>query len=254
MITTATTERTWPFHASFSTEEYHEEAEHDSNSTLSLFRNSPKAYHRQRVAKIVAPKPSSDVQRLGNVLPTGILEPHRFDELIVAIPRDVLTSDGRRAGNAWKAFLAENPGRFPVKMSEADIIHWQIDAVWDEPAAAELLSKATAFEQSIFWRHDDGHLLKARFDAALELDAISIDLKRSESPNPKKFGKAIMDYGYHCQAALYADGFEALYGTRPASYFIVVGSQEPYEAFVYELEKSANQALAAGGIRKGTQD
>jgi hypothetical protein len=115
-------------------------------------------------------------------------------------------------------------GRIPVLQKQWDEIRAMRDAVWANPDAALLLAGGKA-EQSIFWTHESGALLRCRPDYYVPdspIGPICIDLKTSVSADPRKFDSSASDYGYFQQQAWYEDGIEALTGTRPTFVFIVV--------------------------------
>lgn len=119
---------------------------------------------------------------------------------------------------------ARAAGKIPVLPEKWDEIRAMRDAVWANEDAALLLSGGKA-EQSIFWEHESGALLRCRPDYYVPdspIGPICIDLKTSVSADPRRFDSSASDYGYFGQQAWYEDGIEALAGTRPTFVFIVV--------------------------------
>lgn len=137
----------------------------------------------------------------------------------------VLDFDSWRTKAAKEAAAeARAAGKIPVLPEKWNEILAMRDAVWANPDAALLLAGGKA-EQSIFWNHESGALLRCRPDYYVPdspIGPICIDLKTSVSADPRKFESSASDYGYFHQQAWYEDGIEALTGTRPTFAFIVV--------------------------------
>lgn len=217
--------------------DYHAEREHDSNSTLRIFDRSPAEYYHRRITGRITSE-TSDPQRLGALAHILILEPKRIDELVAVAPSEVLATNGARTGNAWKEWSGAQGRKLLVKQDEFDLAQWQADSVREHPACGELLKRATIFEQSIFWTSEAGDKLKVRIDLGSELDAEIGDLK-STKQDAGNFWKAVKEYSYLGQAALYCDGYESFYGVRPAFSFLLVGSEPPFDCCVRTLPAEA---------------
>lgn len=237
MITADTTRAR---HVPLSNEEYHAEQEHDSNSWLRIFDNSPAEYYERRVTGRIQPEPATEPQRLGTAIHSCLLEPDKAAEFIICIPEDVLSKSGSRAGAAWTEWLATVDGKLPIKRDEYNQLMWQLESVWSNTAAAEAIRSATALEHSILWTSDEGYRLRVRLDAANGLDAIVTDIKRSRK-REANFWQAVREYKYHRQAALYCDGFEALYGIRPTFQFLIINDEPPFDCCVRTLPAAAIQ-------------
>jgi len=133
-------------------------------------------------------------------------------------------ADWRTKAAKEAAAAARAAGKIPVLPKQWDEIRAMRDAVWANEDAALLLSGGKA-EQSVFWQHETGAMLRCRPDYYVPyspIGPICIDLKTSVSADPRKFDSSASDYGYFQQQAWYEDGIEALTGTRPTFAFIVV--------------------------------
>jgi hypothetical protein len=102
-------------------------------------------------------------------------------------------------------------------------------------------------EHAIRFAHESGIRLKASFDRLLDDGAI-VDLKTARDPSRLGFRRALAEYGYHRQAAIYCQGRDQYVGPRdwPSHYFVVVGNEPPHECAVYivgqrSLEHGAQQ-------------
>jgi exodeoxyribonuclease VIII len=107
------------------------------------------------------------------------------------------------------------------------------DAVMANKDAAELLTGHEA-ETSLRWDADDVPV-KARLDAWHRDAQKIVDLKTTRDASPRGFGRAAAEYGYHAQAAHYADGVRALTGQGHEYYIVCVEKTEPYLTAVYEV-------------------
>lgn len=221
-------------HRPLSHAEYHSELEHDSNTSLRLFEESPARYYHTRITKRIPPKVETDAMRLGTATHIAILEPERIHESIEIIPPEVLSASGEKRGKAWDKFQADFAGKVLVKQSEFDGLKWQVENAWTNPAVRAALERVTVREHSLFWTTKQDYKLKCRMDAAQELDGEIIDLKRTERSEPD-FWRAVKDFAYHRQAALYCHGFKSYYGVRPRFHFLIVQSKPPYECCIRTL-------------------
>lgn len=222
-------ERVAARHVPTTADEYHAESEHDSSSTLRVFEDSPAEYYHRRVTGRIKRKPTTDDQRAGTAVHSGLLEPETLWRSVLPIPVEVLSKSGAKAGGKWEEWRDAHPGTIHVKQEEFDLMRWQVGAVWENPRCADVLRAATAKEHNIFW---EGEIpLKCRLDAVAELDAVVTDLK-STRLSEDHFWRSVRDYRYHRQAATYCTGFEALYGAWPAFQFLLVRDEPPFDCCV----------------------
>lgn len=67
-----------------------------------------------------------------------------------------------------------------------------------------------------------------------------VDLKTTVSADPDRFGRSVVDYGYHMQAAWYMDLVEALGLARaPQFVFVLVEKTAPFLTSIVELDDDA---------------
>lgn len=115
------------------------------------------------------------------------------------------------------------------------------DSVAAHPLARIALEGGKA-EQSLFWRHDSGTILRARpdkLDLESKVGPLICDLKSTVNADPRRFGKTAYDLGYHQQDPHYRDGVQAVTGTAPSFLFILVEKAPPYLVSVVELDDEA---------------
>jgi hypothetical protein len=218
-------------HRPMTLEAYHADLTHDSNSSLRLFERSRAAYYGQRIKQNIPRPDGSSAQRLGTNAHAAILQTEHFYEHLSIVPPEVLGANGAKNTKAYKEWVAERTGKYILTQAEADEIEQLVHAIDANAACRDLLRRATTFEHPVFYSTEDGHLLKACFDFAAELEAIVGDVKTSRH-GPKEFWKSVRDHGYACQADIYCRAYEAMYGIRPQFKFLVVykcdGAFEPY--------------------------
>lgn len=199
-------------------EEYHAEREHDSNTTLRLFEKSPLEYYHVRISG-ERTLDTTQSMALGTLSHICIIEPEKIHELVRVTPTEVLGKNGAKSTNAYKAWEAENAGYTRCLQSELDDALWQARNVHQNPEVVRLLKRVTLREQSIFWS-DGEHRTKCRLDFGCEFDAEIVDVKRTTSI--EGFWKKVKEFGYHKQAALYCDGYCAKFGEMPRYRFLLV--------------------------------
>lgn len=229
-------------HRALSHAEYHLEMEHDSNTSLRLFEESPARYYHTRITKRIPPKVETDAMRLGTATHIAILEPERIGELLAVIPDDVLSKSGSRVGKAWDEWTAENAHLCQVKASEFTALQWVSESVLGNRTVRQHLERCALKEYSIFWASDDGWQTKCKLDGGNPLDLELLDVKRTSRPE-SEFWRNIQGMRYHCQGALYSDGFRAHFGSEPQYYFLIIDNEPPYECRIRRLPP---EALAIG--------
>jgi hypothetical protein len=183
-------------------------------------------------------------QKLGTPIHCAWLEPDRWATEYVVAPR---RADGNKLDRrykedkaAWAAFAAANKGKEVLEADEYDLACRIGDALRAHPDVAELMASKRHVERSHFWSDaETGIQCKCRPD--VECDVALVDLKSTSDAGPSQFARSVANYGYHLQAAHYlwgVTGGHPLDTTRPF-YFIAIEKTPPYEAAVYELDRSA---------------
>lgn len=182
--------------------------------------------------------------------------------LVVAIPGEMLASNGAASTAAAKQFIAEAraAGHVPVKQAELDAVNLMAEAVLANPDARKLLEQDGHPEASVFATDPTlGVAVRCRFDW---LAAIGVDLKTSAKKATRaQFERTVMDYGYHIQQAHYEKTYEFAGGSLDGFTFVVVEKEPPHLVGVFVLDadyramghaKAAEaRALFADGIETG---
>ncbi|MEV0660164.1 PD-(D/E)XK nuclease-like domain-containing protein [Actinomadura luteofluorescens] len=151
---------------------------------------------------------------------------------------------------------ARAAGKYPLLPDELETVREMAAALKAHPLAAKLLEHGRA-ERSLFWADPEtGVRRRARLDWHRERRGgrvIVPDYKTAVSAEPRAFGRAVREHGYHVQAPWYLDGLQALdlAGPDAAFVFIVQEKTAPYVVTVAELDADAlalGQALVRRSI------
>lgn len=202
-----------------------------SNSALKLLRKSP--------AHLAAGRDPDEQQkpslRRGSLLHTLTLEPHLMASRYRVKPDGM--SFSTKEGKAWRE---ETPaGVEIVTQAETRAANRQARHLRAVPEIGALLGEGQA-EVSFFWVDEQtGLRCKGRADWVHRTEAgvILLDLKTAEDASPDIFPKACARYGYHMQAAWYADGWTAATGDPVLGFvFGAVESGWPHVAAAYMLD------------------
>jgi hypothetical protein len=137
--------------------------------------------------------------------------------------------------------LAYDEGTIPLLPKEKEQIDAMADAIRRHKDAGPLLAPGVGVaERSIFWTHKGtGVRVRVRPDwLILRPDmAVIVDLKTTTDASPTACSKAIANYAYHQQGALYVDGVYAAYDPPDVRFFFVFQSKRaPYLVTVRELK------------------
>lgn len=222
-------------------EVYHSHPEGISASGLRLVLRSP-AHYRFQAAR----KPSRAME-IGTAIHTALLEPSRFADEYMLL-RDV---KDRRASEYKQAVKVHGTERVLVS-SEADQVAGMQEAVLSNPAMSERFGAEGWRELSLFVRDPDtGVLIRVRYDL-LTVSGISVDVKKCQDARPDEFSRAIFNYGYDLQAALYSDAFEWATGKPLGAFEFAAVEQEmphghklylPDETVIQEGRRQYREAL-----------
>lgn len=167
------------------------------------------------------------------------------DELVFTPPGKMPASlavypGEKRVGPEWKAFEAANAGKVIVKTNELATATAMRDAVWTDPDAKYLLSADSGRPQATMqWTHvPTGALLKGRADWLVDYGSGGVDLvelKTTRHIEPDAYERDAENLLYRAQTGMYAAGVEALTGTWPEVYSIVVENVAPHDVVVYRV-------------------
>ena len=223
-----------------SNDDYHASAG-ISRSAISALQLSPLDYWMEYINPHHEKEAPSETMIMGTVLHTLVLEPHKFaDEFLVLPKLDLRTKDGK----AEKALFEEIKGNKQfIKQDLFATARKMADAVLLHPKAAQILNDAV-FENSIYWNDKaTDALCKTRPDIWNKQIGVVCDLKTARDARPRYFSRTVEDGNYHIQAAMQIDGIYAATGKRPQDFmFIVVQNEPPYMPYIYRLDDEAIEA------------
>jgi len=169
-----------------------------------------------------------DIGTAGHLM---VLEPHLFDERVVVVrgkTADGKASPGYQTADAKKQRdTAYEMGKVPLLEAEAEKVRAMREALWSDPVA-KLAFKDGQAEQSMFWQDDEsGIWCRTRPDFVPASGNYLVDYKTAASANPDDFARAMLNCGYHQQAAWYLDGYQAVTGKMPDAFWFIVQMKEP---------------------------
>lgn len=170
---------------------------------------------------------------IGNAAHLLVLEPDVFKTkvaLIEGITKNGAPSRGYQSQDAKdKRDAARAAGLIPLLPEQMEQVEGMRASIAADPIA-QFAFRETEIERSMFWRDPEfGFWCKTRPDALPKSRRYLVDLKTSASADPEDFQRAVVNFGYHQQAAWYTDGVAEVLGEKPERFaFVVVGKTAPY--------------------------
>jgi len=227
--------------------EYHGLVGAISSSMIRDLIDSPRLFHAKYVSCSIQQK-ATDAMDLGTAAHCACLEPDRLGQVVIAIPREVLSSSGSRAGGAWKQWSQENFGKVQLKADDYAAVLKIRDAVYAHPLARKYLECAGHVEYAILHRDEATNLTcRARPDKLLTDYPIILDLKTSTETSESWFKRRFVDSQWTIQDAHYSDSVAALGRERPFFVWILAMTEPPYlPVRVF----SVDDTMRLNGIRK----
>ncbi len=193
---------------------------------------------------------ASDTLLLGSLFHAMVLEPDNVAERYAVKRFSGTTKDGKSE--------AAEAGEKGITLVKADI--WETcEGMAERVNALPLIRLAKASgdwttEQSIYWEHD-GIPCKARLDAVATIPGFGrciIDLKNTLDASPEHIRKALLDFGYHRQAAWYREASSQVGQTAEGFVFVFCEKLAPFVTTVATVsEEAMNVALEE--IRTGIE-
>lgn len=227
-----------------------------SQTQLKELKKSPRHFWAKYLDPNREPEIETDAQRIGTAVHMAILEPCKFMESYLAIPKiDRRTRDGKMAYEAaQEKAIAEN--RILMDATELAMVRGMRDALWGKDTGAFLLREGIA-ESAIYWNDiATGIDCKSQLDYEIAPNSTwkngaILELKTTINAHPTDFIKSIYNFGYYNQAAFYATGFKKKYGTTelPTVIFVAVEKTNPYESAFY----IADEVMMNYGIKENAK-
>jgi hypothetical protein len=192
--------------------------------------------------------PSKSMQ-FGTAFHTLVLEPHKFNELVVVAPPPINPRTGEPYGVGTKAhdeWAAEHsaPGKTLITTTQAKAMELMASSVQDLDiyAVTAFGDAMNAIEKPLFGKIA-GVECKGKPDLCCfanlgDFSPLILDLKTtSGKATPEEFQRSLVDYGYAFQATGYCMLYEARFHERLRQFvFVVVESEPPYAAAAFRLD------------------
>jgi len=244
---------------------YHENNQRIGSTGLRFMRRSPAHYYANFLAPDKVIKPPTPAMLLGAYTHCALLEPERFDRQYTYIDDSAKCTELKNKGLTNPKTSKEYRQWFDEAKQTAsgkEIIpfeDWQTvtsirNSVMSMPHVAKYLNDVIAEKTIFFTETTTGALCKAKPDGirtGLIDRPVIIELKTCENAAPQPFGRQALQYGYHCQAALYVDALVSTHisDNPPLHLFLAVEKEPPFAAAIYftpdevlELGRSENTA------------
>lgn len=216
-----------------------------SASKIKDFIESPRGYFRKHYLGL-KDKPTATMDFGTAVHEDVLLE--ACERSYLEIPPEVLTKDGKKSGNAWKAYQEENKGRLLLKAKEIDSINRMLFAMKAHPLASTLLKDMeSALKEititamySVLDVLPDGQCVADKIEIRSRLDYVGtnatrriLDLKTTGDLSPRAMRYKPYDAGWDIQGETYRCMYHALTGEWLDVDFLVVENCEPYRVEVW---------------------
>lgn len=209
--------------------EYHSHSAISKSGLWSLYTKTPSHYQYANVK-------GSKAKDLGSATHIAVLEPHRFETLVIKGPDD-------RRGNKWKDVAEEAAayGRIALTSGDYESALCMRDSTQMLPELRRLTDGEQVIEASGFWIDPQTGLeCRCRPDIYHPGLAIMADLKTTGDAGAWAWARTAANMGYHLQEAMYSEGWPLAGGGEVGGFlFITVEDEPPYAAAIYELKPSA---------------
>lgn len=182
---------------------------------------------------------------LGSAVHTYCFEPDMFKSRFYIV-REIPKRNSNLGKAAYEAMIKEADGRQILTHTEYDTCVAMGRKVITHAMWITLMQRVkdnqdqANIETSIAWEDDDipGVLLRSRPDFFTQ--SLIIDLKTTKDSTPYGFQKAVMEYGYHRQAAMACDGLIKCTGAHYENVVLfVVDKRPPHFVRCYVLSEAA---------------
>ena len=212
-------------HLGMSAADYHAIDAASASRLKTLWRSTPMHLRHE----MDATRTETPAMRIGTLAHLAALEPDEWQSSVVVMPPvDRRTKAGKEEA---AAFEEANAGLSIVSLHE----HYTASRIAE---AVSGLLPAGQSEVSIIARDPVlSAYIKARIDRVPDGSSLIMDLKTCRDASPRGFQRDSYNLGYHIQAALYLDLWNAVCGSsdrRDGFAFVAVESEAPHAAAVYE--------------------
>jgi len=195
-----------------------------SNSRLTAFKRSP----LHLIHYLTKPKEATPAMAFGSAFHVSLLQPELFNSLYAVAPEvDRRTKDGKLE---YDQFVYESEGKTVLSNSDKSKLDNMVEAVYNNPIAAELISQLVSVEKDVRWTNQQTGLEMRGIIDGVALDFM-LDIKTCADATPNKFQRDAWYMGYHRQAAIYLDSQDV----HKDFYFIAIEKEAPYGVSVHKV-------------------
>lgn len=223
----------------------------ENHSTVRHIERSPASYLRQ---KLYPNSKETESKAFGTAEHCLLFEPDQFERRLLAPPINPTTKRPYkdRDGDAFKKFIAENPGRIIMGDEELERLHGSIRAIKSHADAWAVLSDEGQREVAIVWDEQTEYGVvrcKARIDF-LPKNTVRLDLKSCEDASAPVWVRAMLKHGYHTADRWYDRGCKALGLKTGRQLFLCVESspnivdanrKPAHAAVIYQVEEETSK-------------
>lgn len=224
-------------------EDYHGDVDSISRSSVMELKKSPWHYWNAYLNPNKPKKEPSDAMNFGSAFHTLVLEPDLFDKQFIVAPERLLLKEvGRDRYQQYKSELEEAEaalsGKILLTTKQHDTLNRMRESVLKHEQASLILKDAEV-EQSLFWL-DEHTGIKCKIRPDIWQASIIADLKTTDDASESSFQRAMVDYGYHVQAAMIREGVREVIGYDIKNIvFIAVEKKFPYSTVTYIIDDIA---------------
>lgn len=220
---------------------YHDDYSRDSNSSLRLWEDSIERYAAIRVHKTMESPEPTPAMLQGILADMYVLDPEGFHAAAVVAPPEVT-----RRHKAFDILLTANPGKHVVTADEMQTFMGIRDGIMRNTKARHIIEADGDVQKVITWEHKEtGAPLKLKEDKILK-NGLLANMKVSGDITPDSFARAVLNFAYHAQAALYLDGAWQAEQIDGPMVWVVVSRMPPHECICYTPDA---ECLALGRTR-----
>lgn len=218
-----------------------------SQSMLKKFADRRRLYEGHYVTGTIPEEPDSDPMRKGTATHTALLEPQRFESIVLTYPAELLakkngkvSADGAVSTDAAKEFRDKHEAAGHVVLKEKDAVAVRAMADSVRRVCSEWFDLPSMKERAVYWTDQEtGLRLKLRLDWLIQHGSRGtvFDIKTTGNSSPWEFRKRVEQQKYWMQTAHYIEGVKAAFGLSEVEfYFVVVETEPPYTPAVYPLD------------------
>lgn len=225
-------------------ENYHSDLTHVNSTALKKIEKSPLSFFTEFYGE---KKKQTPAMRLGSLLHKAVLEPKKFDEMFVVMPKFVgKTLQGVESANSKEAkekranwLQSLKPGAQVLTFEEKKQLEGMIESILRHSDAANILKLGVTERAGFYTDPETGIACRIKPDLYDSNYQILMDVKTTQDVSLRAFEKAIVNYGYALQLGMYSSGCLAI-DDKPVehAFFICIEKTAPYEVAVYEADQT----------------